>query len=121
MDHLVDYARSGKGQDWQSRASQAQARSTGVSGASCFSWAQADTSGLADTWEPNHIARTLDERSVRWAVIFDKALSILLEGLGTRPCDILPYERIRPCARSQQRSRRGNRQRSLHERSQRSL
>src|SRR5262249_39917180 len=30
MDHLVDYARSGKGQDGQGRASQAQARSTDV-------------------------------------------------------------------------------------------
>jgi len=32
MDHLVDYARSGKGQDGQGRASQAQARSTGLKG-----------------------------------------------------------------------------------------
>jgi hypothetical protein len=30
MDHLVDHVRSGKGQDGQGRASQAQARSTGV-------------------------------------------------------------------------------------------
>src|SRR6516164_11188842 len=30
MDHLVDYARPSKGQDGQGRASQTQARSTGV-------------------------------------------------------------------------------------------
>ena len=30
MDRLVDYARSDKGQDGQGRASQAEARSTGV-------------------------------------------------------------------------------------------